>query len=155
MCEWLIIATLRAQLKMLHLSAIVLYACDDYARDIFAMHEHNIQMRVHEEERNNRVNLEVHGWVNAEWENGVRMVPLTADMELWGDRPALVPAWMLPENQVLLSQLPSDEDLSELESEFEWEAEDVLNVAFERELSLLARLFQGFMPDNEAEREIG
>ena len=83
------------------------------------------------------------------------MVPLTADMELWGDRPALVPAWMLPENQVLLSQLPSDEDLSKLESEFEWEAEDVLNVAFERELSLLARLFQGFMPDDEAEREIG
>ena len=62
------------------------------------------------------MNPEVHGWVNAEWENGVRMVPLTADIEWWGDRPALIPAWMLPENQVLLPWLPSDEDLSELES---------------------------------------
>ena len=138
---------------MLHFMFVVLYACDDYARDIFRMHEDDVEIRVHEEERNNRVNLEVHGWVNAEWENGVRMVPLPADMEWWGDRPAVIPAWMLPENQVVLPRLPSEEDLSSFDSEFEWEADDVLDVAFEREFSLLARLFQGFMPDAEAERE--
>ena len=51
---------------MLYLLVIVFHACDDIARDMYAMREDDVKVRAHEGDRNNWTNLGGHDQL-AEW----------------------------------------------------------------------------------------
>ena len=143
---------------------IVFYACgEEDGTNIYNIQNEEVEIRTYnEEERNQRndrmnrwfnagMNGNVHAWVNNEWRDGERMVLLPDDAEWWGDeRPVMVPEWMVP-GPPIVEEAPATDDESVSESE-SLEFDEFDHMA-EREFGLLARLYHGYMTDQEAERE--